>query len=163
MSNPFATNSPPPVFGQPGTYEHDVPVGGAWQASHTVPLVDEEVRWGPLGGGASQVGLLIALWGPCRAAAGSGGGSRRDERQRSAAEGIRNSSPFLVSHPQDEPFTAAHLAAANEAAVPAVLAAGAPAPAPAAGGLTFTGGCCGCRPSLSRILVWVLLTVLLSS
>lgn len=63
MSNPFATSSPPPVFGEQAALSQ--PVGGAWGAS--VALDDEE----------------------------------------------------------DEPFTAAHLAAANQAAVPAVGSAAA--------------------------------------
>lgn len=74
MSNPFATNSPPPVFGQPGSYEHDAPAGGAWQASHTVPLEDEEVRQRRMGARARPV---EAPDRPLRAPAGGSGGRRR--------------------------------------------------------------------------------------
>lgn len=79
-SNPFATSSPPPVFGEQAPVAG--PVGGAWGSS-PIPL-DEE----------------------------------------------------------DEPFTAAHLAAANEAAVPSVDGSGGGGGNGAAPhtALTFTGG-----------------------
>lgn len=81
MSNPFAGNSPPPVFGQPGSYEHGAYEPGAWQASHAVPLVDEEVRSRRLGGPASPVEAPDRPLG-APLLGGGGGDRRRDERQR---------------------------------------------------------------------------------